>query len=482
MSSPRPIFVRNTMGHKLEEFQPLEPGVVRLYTCGPTVYNYAHIGNFRATVFADTLRRMFEYNGYEVRHVRNITDVGHLTNETLGEGLDRIERTAREQHTTPWDIARFYTDAFLTDAERLNLEPPTYMPRATEYIEPMIALAGKLVDNGHAYVSGGDVYFAVNSFPSYGALSGNSVDDLVAGARVEVGEGKQSPADFALWKAAGEDKLMRWESPWSEGVPGWHLECSAMAMNLLGEQIDIHTGGIDNTFPHHEDERAQSEAATGKTFARYWMHNAFLQLADEKMAKSKGNIYTISDLMERGIHPLTYRYFTFQAHYRTPLTFSWEALEAAQTALLRLWEAAAELVQTGEREEMGKVASGYRDRFHAAINQDLDMPAAVAVLHDLLGSQLPPGQKLTAIEDFDRVLGLKLVEMGQELSRTTPEEQALLEERAKARRAKNWQRSDELRAALTASGLEVRDSAAGQRWVRKDFLVAWRRELQGGTE
>ncbi len=482
MTSTRPIFLRNTMGHALEEFRAIEPGVVRLYTCGPTVYNYAHIGNFRAAIFADTLRRMLEYNGYEVRHVRNITDVGHLTNETLEEGLDRIERTAREQGTTPWDVARFYTDAFLEDAARLNLLAPTFMPRATEYIEPMIALADQLVDNGHAYVSDGDVYFAVDTFPTYGALSGNSVDKLVAGARVEVSAGKRSPADFALWKAAGDDKLMRWKSPWSEGVPGWHLECSAMAMDLLGEQIDIHTGGIDNMFPHHEDERAQSEAATGKTFARYWMHNAFLQLADEKMAKSKGNIYTISDLMERGIHPLTYRYFTFQAHYRSPLTFSWDALEAAQTALVRLWESVAELVQSGERDEIGKVAGGYQERFRDAINQDLDMPSAISVLHDLLGSQLPPGQKLTVVEDFDRVLGLRLVEMGRELSRTTPEQQALLDERADARRQKNWARSDELRAELSASGLEVRDSAAGQRWVRKDVLAARGRELQGATE
>lgn len=482
MSSTRPIYVRNTMGHALEEFQPIEPGVVRLYTCGPTVYNYAHIGNFRATIFADTLRRMLEYNGYEVRHARNITDVGHLTNETLGQGLDRIERTAAEQGTTPWDIARFYTDAFLADAEQLNLQPPTFMPRATEYIEPMIALARQLIETGHAYVSGGDVYFAVDTFPSYGALSGNAVDDLVAGARVEVGEGKRFPADFALWKAAGADKLMRWDSPWSEGVPGWHLECSAMAMNLLGEQIDIHTGGVDNVFPHHEDERAQSEGATGKTFARYWMHNAFLQLADEKMAKSKGNIYTIGDLINRGIHPLTYRYFNYQAHYRTPLTFSWEALEAAQTALVRLWEAVAELVQTGEREEMGKVASGYQVRFHEAINQDLDMPAAVAVLHELLGSPLPPGQKLTAVENFDRVLGLKLAAMGQEFSRTTPAEQALLAERAQARRDKNWARSDDLRAQLAASGLEVRDSAGGQRWVRKDVLPARGGEFEDGAE
>ncbi|HZS94027.1 MAG TPA: cysteine--tRNA ligase [Chloroflexota bacterium] len=465
------IQLTNTLSGRLEEFRPLTDHRVLIYTCGPTVYRYAHIGNFRALIFADTLRRMFEYNGYEVRHVRNITDVGHLTNDTLGEGIDRIEAQARAENMSPWDIAAHYTDAFLQDARRLNLLEPTASPRATEYIAEMTELIQRLIDEGHAYESNGNVYFDVSSYPSYGKLSHNSVDDLIAGARVEVGEDKRSPADFALWKAAGPEKLMRWESPWGEGVPGWHIECSAMSMDLLGDQIDIHTGGQDNIFPHHEDERAQSEAATGEEFVRYWMHNAFLELANnEKMSKSRGNIFTIEDLIERGIHPLTYRYFTFQAHYRTPLTFSWEALEAAQTALVRIWEAAAELSQSAGPEEPGKVAQTYRDRFRTAISRDLDMPTALAVLHEVLGSQLPAGQKLSLVRDFDSVLGLSIAEMAACLSETTTGQNRLLDERAAARSQRDWQLSDRLRDELAASGLEVRDTPQGQRWVRKDLL------------
>lgn len=466
-----PIQFTNTMGHRLEPFQPIQENQVTVYTCGPTVYNFAHIGNFRASILGDMIRRVLEYNGYQVRHVRNITDVGHMTDEMLNTGVDRIEREARQQNMSPWDIAAYYTDAFFQDCRRLNLLTPTETPRATEYIGPMIQLIERLIEQGHAYVSDGNVYFDVASFPTYGKLSGNTVDDLIAGARVEVGEGKRSPADFALWKAAGEDKIMRWESPWGMGVPGWHIECSAMSMRLLGEHIDIHTGGQDNVFPHHEDERAQSEAAFGAPFVRYWLHNAFLQLADGgKMSKSEGNIWTISDLMERGYHPLTYRYFTYQAHYRTPLNFSWDALDAAQTALYRMWEAAAELVQSGEAEEMGKVAETYREKFNAAINRDLDMPGAIAVVHEVLGSKLPPGQKRSLLENFDTVLALDLIATGTALSETTAEQREALEERAQARANRDWAQSDSLRAHLADLGLEVRDSAAGQRWVRKDVL------------
>lgn len=471
MPPKTPIQFMNTLGHKLEHFQPLQDDRVTVYTCGPTVYSYAHIGNFRASLLGDTVRRVLAYNGYTVHHVRNITDVGHLTDDTLNSGVDKIEREARAQNMSPWDIATYYTQAFMRDAERLNLLVPAESPRATEYVDSMISLIQRLIERGHAYVSGGNVYFDVASFPTYGKLSGNSVEALVAGARVEVGEDKRSPADFALWKAAGEDKLMRWESPWGMGVPGWHIECSAMSVRLLGEHIDIHTGGQDNVFPHHEDERAQSEAAFGSPFVRYWLHTAFLQLSDGgKMSKSEGNIWTISDLMERGYHPLTYRYFTYQAHYRTPLNFSWDALDAAQTALYRVWEATAELVQSGEAEEMGKVAETYREKFNVAINRDLDMPGAIAVVHEVLGSKLPAGQKLSLLEDFDRVLALDLVHMGETLSELTPEQHSLLQERARARVERDWARSDTLRTELAEQGLEVRDSAEGQRWVRRDLL------------
>jgi cysteinyl-tRNA synthetase len=425
----------------------------------------------RTYIFSDVLRRVLKYNGYRVQQVRNITDVGHLTNDTLASGLDKIELAAREQQKTPWDIASYFTELFQRDARALNIEEPEAEPRATDYIAAMIALVERLIDGGHAYPVDGNVYFDVSSFPEYGKLSGNTIEDLIGGHRVEVGEGKKAPADFALWKSAEPDRLMRWDSPWGDGVPGWHLECSAMAMDLLGEQIDIHTGGVDHIFPHHEDEIAQSEGATGKQFARYWLHGEFLQIgADEKMSKSLGNIFTLDDLEREGILPLAYRLFTFNANYRTKLNFTWDALHASQTTLVRLWEAAAELTQSGSDEPLDPQAEALRNRFHMAINNDLDLPAAVAVLHEALGTKLPAGQKLTLLRDFDRVLGLDLVTVGETLSQTTLEQDALLLQRAEARSNRDWAKSDELRSDLATNGLEVKDTPQGQRWVRRDLL------------
>jgi cysteinyl-tRNA synthetase len=470
-----PLRLTNTYGHKLEVFEPIEEGHVKLYSCGPTVYNYVHIGNFRSFIMADVLRRVLEYNAYRVTQVRNITDVGHLTDETLNAGLDRIEKAARDQKKTPWDIAEHFTAVFRRDATRLNIRPPDFEPRATEYIESMVSLAERLVELGYAYVVDGNVYYEVSKFPRYGQLSGNTVEGLIAGARVEVGEGKRAPADFALWKSAGEDKIMRWPSSWGEGVPGWHLECSAMAFSLLGERIDIHTGGVDNTFPHHEDEIAQSEAASGERFARFWLHGALLNVAgDEKMSKSSGNIYTLDDLASEGIHPLAYRYFTFQANYRTPLNFSWDALNGAQTALFRLWETAAEVHQASGRLEPTESVQPYRRRFHEAINRDLDLPQAISVLHDLAGANLSVADKRWLMADLDRVLGLRLLEMGDRISRLTPEQTTLVESREAARRARDWGESDRIREELSGAGVEVRDTAQGQRWVRRDLLSSER--------
>jgi cysteinyl-tRNA synthetase len=469
----RPIYFTNTLGHRRERFEPLHPPQVLMYTCGPTVYSYIHIGNFRSFLMADLARRVLEYNDYQVKHVRNITDVGHLTDETLSTGLDRIEKAAMAQHRSPQDIVDHYTAIFFDDARRLNLLDPAYCPRATEYVGPMISFTQHLIDRGHAYQSDADVYFDVSSFPTYGALSGNTVEDLVAGARVEVGERKHSPADFALWRGAGPEKIVRFDSPWGPGVPGWHIECSAMSCELLAPQIDIHTGGVDNIFPHHEDERAQSESLTGETFVRYWLHSDWLQTTDdEKMSKSLGNIYTVEDLVDRGFNPLSYRYFTFQAHYRTPLRFSWEALEAAQTALYRLWTAAAELTQAGDAEVPGAEAVAFQSRFHEAINDDLNLPVALAVVHEMLGANVPPGQKLSLLANFDRVLGLSVVDVAGKLSETTEEERDLLAQRAQARGRCDWAESDRLRNVLAAGGLEVRDTPQGQRLTRTDALSA----------
>lgn len=470
MPSPLPIYFTNTLGHRLEEFRAIDPPRVRMYSCGPTVYSYAHIGNFRSFLLADGIRRMLEYNGYDVAHVRNITDVGHLTNETLATGLDRIEKSALESNSSPWDIADFYTRAFLDDAKKLNLLEPSRMPRATEFVPDMVELAASLIDQGYAYAAAGNVYYEVARFERYGRLSGNTVEDLIGGHRVEAGDNKKSPADFALWRATDPDKIMRWRSPWGEGIPGWHLECSAMAIRLLGEEIDIHTGGIDNVFPHHEDEIAQSEAATGKRFVRYWLHSEWLLMDKSKMSKSLGNLYTVADLIERHIHPLAYRYFTSQAHYRTPLSFSWDALQAAQTALYRIWEAAAEWFQCGEQGAIGEQGETLRARFHRCVNNDLDLPGALAVLHDTMGTRLGAVEKLALLYDFDRVLGLGIPEMAMELSWTSDDEQHILRQRADARAARDFSRSDELRAVLAASGLDVKDTPNGQRWVRRDVL------------
>ncbi|HZU12780.1 MAG TPA: cysteine--tRNA ligase [Chloroflexota bacterium] len=472
MTEQFPIYLHNTLGRRVEEFQPQNPDEVLVYTCGPTVYSYQHIGNFRAFLFADTLRRVLEYNGYRVRHVRNITDVGHLTNETLGTGVDKMEAAARRENLTPREIADHFTEIFHRDQALLNILEPTAEPRATEYIPQMISLTERLIGRGYGYCVKGDVYYDVDKFPSYGMLSGNTVEDLIAGARVEVGEGKRSPADFALWKAAAPDKLMRYESPWGMGVPGWHLECSAMALDLLGETLDIHTGGEDHVFPHHEDEIAQSEGATGKRFARYWLHNAFLQLSGaEKMSKSVGNILTVGDLAERGIHPLSYRYFTYQAHYRTPQNFTWEALEAAQTALYRIYDQVADLLQSSEPAGLTESGAAVRNAFREAINNDLALPEAVAVLNTMLSnSTLPPEDKLSLLDDFDRVLALDLLAVGRGLIVAGPAEREILDRRAQARAERDWALSDELRSKLAAGGLDVKDTAQGQRWTRSDVL------------
>lgn len=452
-----------------------------MYTCGPTVYSYAHIGNFRAYIFADVLRRTLRYNGYAVTQVRNITDVGHLTNDTLSTGVDKMEAAARSQNASPWDIASHITEIFLADAAKLNIEAPEHMPRATEYIGTMISLIEVLIRRGYAYSADGDVFYDVTKFPAYGALSGNTIQDLIGGHRVEVGEGKKSPADFSVWRRAEPDKIMRWDSPWGSGVPGWHLECSAMAIDLLGDEIDIHTGGEDHIFPHHEDEIAQSEAATGRRFARYWLHNGWLQMGNDlKMSKSLGNIYTLKDLSNRGVHPLAFRYFALQAHYRTPLSFSWEALAGAQTGLYRLWEAIAELVQQEKPASPGPEAAVLRTQFHEAINRDLDTSVALSVLHAVLGAKLTAAEKLGLIIDFDAVLALDLMAVARDLAEVSVREEKLLKARDQARLNKNWAESDELRDQLQGLGVRVKDTTWGQLTIRRDGLPAFRDDQAQG--
>ena len=323
------LMLYNTLSRAKEKFQPLVPGQAGMYVCGPTVYSYAHIGNFRAYVFADLLRRVLEYNGYKVNHVMNITDVGHLVSDA-DEGEDKMLASARRERTTPWEVAEYYTENFMDSIKRLNIKLPTTICKATDHIREMIEFTQSLLDKGYAYrIEGDGIYFDVSSFPDYGKLSGNRLDELQAGARVEVNERKRHPADFALWKDAPPEHIMQWPSPWGQGYPGWHIECSAMAMKDLGAQIDIHTGGVDHIPIHHENEIAQSEARTGQPWVRYWLHVAFLQVDGGKMSKSLNNIYTLASLEERNIEPLAYRYLCLNAHYRTPLNFTWEGIGAA---------------------------------------------------------------------------------------------------------------------------------------------------------
>jgi cysteinyl-tRNA synthetase len=437
-----------------------------MYSCGPTVYHFAHIGNMRSFLMADVLRRVLAYNGYDVVHVKNITDVGHLRDEVGESGGDRIEVAAKASGQSPYEVAAYYTNQYLQDESRLNMQEPAHRPRATDYIAPMIALASQLIDSGYAYESNGSVYFSVDKYERYGELSGNRLVDLVAGQRVDIEPGKHHPADFALWKAGDPGRLMNWESPWGMGFPGWHIECSVMATALLGEHIDIHTGGIDNLFPHHEDERAQSEAAFGEPFARYWLHGAHLLFGDEKMSKSLGNIETLSELIDRGIHPLALRYFLMQGHYRKQLSMSDEALIAAQTGLDRMWDQVAELWQS-DPGELEDARLAFSERFAAAVNEDLGTPRALALVQEVLESRLSPASKLDVLQDMDGILGLDLTEMAQARSTLSDEQRTLVASRQAARDSKEWARSDDLREQLAAVGVDVRDTPAGQRWNRR---------------
>ena len=457
----------NTFTRRKEELRPLEPGAVRIYSCGPTVYRYAHVGNLRTFMLPDLLSRTLEYLGYRTRQVMNITDVGHLTDDTFDRGEDKMLVTAKLENKTPEEIAAHYTQAFLDDAARLNIRRAAVYPRATEYVDRMVALIQKLVDGGHAYAVDGTVYYDIASFPAYGRLSRNSTDKLLAGARGEPDPRKRHPGDFTLWKAAGAHRVQVWESPWGPGFPGWHIECSAMSMALLGDRFDVHTGGADNVFPHHEAEIAQSEAVAGHRVVSIWMHGGLLMLSGTRMAKSAGNFFRITELADQGIDPLAYRYLALQARYRTSLNFSIEGLEGAGRALRQLRERVAEWsagpLDAAAREDWDR-------RFRAAIADDLDLPAAMALVAELSRSGTSPGTRAGLLRAWDSVLGLDLDRGAPGQEHPLPEgAAALLEAREKARAAKDFAESDRLRAELAAMGVSVTDTSTGQRWsARRD--------------
>ena len=464
------IQLYNTLGRKKTPFEPLKRGKVSLYSCGPTVYNYAHLGNLRAYIFADILKRTLSYNGLGVKHIMNITDVGHLTSDA-DTGEDKLEKGATREGKTVWDVAKFYEEAFKSDIEKLNIIPPDKYTRATEYIKEQIELIQKLEKNELTYETEGTVYFDVEKFEEkypgkYTELSGQKLSDKKIGVRdeVEVDADKRHPADFVLWlKAVGKyaDHVMHWPSPWGEGFPGWHIECSAMSIKELGEKIDIHTGGIDHIAVHHANEIAQNIGSVGKPVVKRWMHNEFLVVKDgEKMAKSGENFLTLQSVIDKGFSPLAYRYFCLQTHYRKPLNFSWKAIEAAQNGLEHLRNQANNL--GGDK---GKLSKEFKSKFLDALNDDLNIPQALAVVQEMFKSELSNKDKRATIEDFDEVLELGLDEV--EKLEIPAEVKKLADERAEVRKNKDWTKSDELRDEIEKLGYTIEDAPAGYQIKKK---------------
>jgi cysteinyl-tRNA synthetase len=458
-----PVRLYNTFTRRKDELKPLRAGVVQMYSCGPTVYRFVHVGNLRTFMLPDLLRRSLEYLGYETHPVMNITDVGHLTDDTFDRGEDKMLVSARLENKSPEEIAAHYTAAFMDDIAKVNIRPADAYPRATEYIPQMLELVERLLQSGHAYEVAGTVYYDISSFPAYGRLSRNSTEKLLAGHRGEPDPRKRHPGDFTLWKAAGEKRLQTWPSPWGPGYPGWHIECSAMSMSILGDRFDIHTGGADNVFPHHEAEIAQSEAVQGHRVVGAWLHGGLLMLSGARMAKSAGNFFRVTELEEQGYDPLAFRYLVLQAKYRAPLNFSTEGLAGADRALRQLRERVAAW-SAGEGRS-ATPAGDWESRFRAAIADDLDMPATMALVAELSRSAEPPRAKANLLRSWDRVLGLDLDRSKAETP--LPEGAAwLLAARQAAREAKDFSRSDELRHQLAALGVQVIDTPDGQR-VRK---------------
>lgn len=463
--------IYNTLSRQKEEFKPLEGNEVRIYSCGPTVYNYAHIGNLRTYIFMDTLRRVLRLNGYKLKHVMNITDVGHLVSDA-DEGEDKMAKAAKAQQKTPEEIAEYYTNVFFDDIKSLNIETPEIVVKATEHIRSMIEFVVSLVEKGYAYETSDGIYFDIEKFPEYGKLSRINLEDQMAGARVSVNDEKRHPADFAVWKKAPKEHIMQWASPWGMGYPGWHIECSAMARDYLGDEFDIHTGGVDHIPIHHENEIAQSEALTGKETVKYWMHAEFLLVDGGKMSKSLGNTYTIQDLKERGYEPLAYRYFCLNGHYRNKLNFTFDALTAASKALDRLYDALMQHKE-GQDDVSDELIKDFEKDFLDAVNDDLNIPQALGVVWKALRNS----EKSRKIYDFviktDNVLGLDMEnqvikrEEAQKnaKSKVSEEVHELIRVRAEAKKNKDYARADAIRDQLKEMGIKIIDTPEGTKIV-----------------
>lgn len=458
----------NTLSRKVEEFKPIVEERLSFYACGPTVYDFAHIGHIRAYVFNDTLRRLFEYKKYDVKHVMNITDVGHLTDDA-DTGEDKMEKGARKYGKTVWDLAQYYTDFFFMSMDAMNILRPSIVCKATDHINEMIELVKTLIEKGHAYETKEAVYFDVSTFENYGALSGQKKEDKQNAVRDEVyvDAEKRNAADFALWfKRVGKfkDHTMHWESPWGDGFPGWHIECSAMSMKYLGKTIDIHTGGIDHIPVHHENEIAQSEAANDAPFVHYWMHYHFLQVEGQKMSKSLGNFFTIEDIQKKGIDPMAFRLLLLQSHYRQPMNFTWEALKGAEEAYKKLKGEIAHL-KSAPQDPTNESEGDFIETFTQALENDLQTPQALAALFTMMKSTLPAAEKLKYLSVVDRLLGLALLR--DEKKAEIPEAVIqLANERKQAKLQKEYAKADELRKQIEEQGYKIED-AKGEYTLKK---------------
>lgn len=453
--------IYNTLTREKEEFIPENKEEVKMYSCGPTVYNFAHVGNLRAYLFMDTLRRVLKYNGYKLKHVMNITDVGHLVSDA-DEGEDKMMKAARRENKNPFEIADFYTEKFLKDMDKLNIDKPEIIARATKHINEMEKYVKKIIENGYAYETENTIYFDTSKLDKYGILSNQNIEEQQAGARIEFDENKKNPSDFALWIKAPEEHLMKWDSFFGKSYPGWHLECSAMSNKYLGEQFDIHTGGIDHIPIHHENEIAQGKGYCGKIPARYWMHVEFLQVDGGKMSKSLNNTYTLEDLKERGYEPAVYRMFNFSSHYRKKINFTFEAMDSAKVALNRLREGYLRHLE-GKESILKEEIQDYDARFLEAINDDLNIPTAISVVWEVIKNPKKSKEFAELIEKFDEVLGLELSKKSyNEIETKIPEEIfELLEKRNLARKDKNWQEADRLRNEIFEKGYTIKDTPEG---------------------
>ncbi len=451
--------IYNTLTREKEEFKPLNGTDVKIYSCGPTVYSYAHIGNFRTYIFMDTLRRVLKYNGYKLKHAMNITDVGHLESDA-DEGEDKMLKAAKKENKNPYEIAKFYTDAFFKDFDILNIDRPEIICKATDHIEEMLQFVKEIVENGYAYETSRGIYFDISKLDKYPVLSTRKIDEQIAGARIAVDDEKRNPEDFALWIKAPENHIMKWESTWGLSYPGWHIECSAMSRKYLGNEFDIHTGGIDHIPTHHENEIAQSKGANGKIPAKYWMHCNYLQVDGGKMSKSLGNVYTVSTLIEKGVNPLAFKLFCFSSHYRNNINFTFEGIEATNKAYVRLKDGYNKHKE-GKEDISEEIINEFKTKFEDAINDDLNMPMAMGVVWDVIKYPSKSEKLSKLLEKFDEVLGLKINEIDKNSIDLPEEIKELIEQRKNARENKEWELSDKLRDKILELGYSVKDTKNG---------------------